>query len=183
MPEELDAGGSTGPQPVGPDAYRQALARFATGVAVATTYADGLDYAMTVTAFTSVSLAPPLVLVCVEKRARFHDAVLKSGRWAVSILGRGATEVSDRLARRGRPLAGQLDGIAHERGVTKAALLVDAIARLECRTWATYEGGDHTIVVGEVVVAEVRDDTGDPESGKSAPLVHFRGTYGDFCDV
>lgn len=195
MVEDSDTGDETGPPPVSRTAYRQALSRFATGVTIATTYVDDLDYAMTVTAFSSVSLDPPLVLVCVEKRARFHDAVLRGGVWAVSVLSNGAAEVSERLATRGRPLGEQLDGIGYERGVTGAAVLLDALARIECRTWATYDGGDHTIVVGEVVVATVREegteaaDSAGPDgpvessaSSKSAPLLHFRGGYGNFSD-
>lgn len=185
MVEDSDTGDGAGLPPVSRSAYRQALSRFATGVSIATTYVRDLDYAMTVTAFTSVSLDPPLVLVCVEKRARFHEAVLRSGVWAVSVLPNGAAEVSDRLATRGRPLGGQLDDIGYERGVTGAAVLLDALARIECRTWATYDGGDHTIVVGAVVSAEVRDDNdpaGDPAPLKGAPLLHFRGGYGNFSD-
>ncbi|WP_020580263.1 flavin reductase family protein [Actinopolymorpha alba] len=163
--------------PVDAAAYRAALARYASGVTIVTTRLDGDDRAMTATAFTSVSLAPPLVLVCVEKAARFHDAVLASGIWAVSVLAAGAEseQVASRLATRGRPLSGQFGGIATHRSLTGAPLLTDAIARLECRTWAVYDGGDHSILVGLVVSTEA----GTPGDGPDNPaaLVYYSGGY------
>jgi flavin reductase len=173
-------------QPVDDASYRRALARFASGVTIATTRSDGIDHAMTASAFTSVSLRPPLVLVCVERIARFHEAVLASGSWGVSVLPYDAHQVATWLATRGRPLGGQLEGISIRRGVTGAALLVDAIATLECRTWAVHDGGDHSIVVGEVVAAEQVDARADLPADPTAdghvpappsPLVYFSGGY------
>src|SRR6202022_2391586 len=113
--------------------------------------AAGTGHAMTVSAFASVSLEPPLVLFCAEKIARFHDAVLAAGSWAVSILAEDAEKTARWLATRGRPLDGQLDGVAHHPGpATGAPLLDDAIAVLERRTTAVHDAGDHSIVVGEV---------------------------------
>ena len=90
---------------------------------------------MTASAFTSVSLDPLLVLVCVDKEARFRDAVLESGIWGVSVLSRAGRRAADWFATKGRPLVGQLDRFPHHRGqVTGAALLDDALAWLECRT-------------------------------------------------
>src|SRR5690349_18889956 len=107
---------------------------------------------MTVNAFTSVSLDPLLVLFCPEKIARFHDVVLESGTWAVSILGVEAQEAAQWFATRGRPLSGQLEGWKIQRGPrTGAAVFTDALAALECRTYAVHDGGDHSIVVGEVL--------------------------------
>lgn len=153
--EETDPDGSSA---VDPEQFRQVLARFAAGVTIVTTWADDVDHAMTATAFSSLSLDPPLVLVCVDKSARFHSAILASGEWAVSILSEDAEAISSWLATRGRQLQDQLGGIGHSRGQTRAALLTDAIGWIECRTWATYEGGDHTIVVGEVLAAELAPD-------------------------
>lgn len=153
--------------------YRAAMARFASGITVTTTRVDGVDHAMTASAFTSVSLRPPLVLVCVEKVARFHAAVLASGSWGVSVLAASDHAVATWLATRGRSLATQLDGMATWRGVTGAPLLAGAAATLECRTWAVHDGGDHSIVVGEVVAADVGDDARATEE----PLVYFAGGY------
>ncbi|MGW0228781.1 flavin reductase family protein [Actinopolymorpha singaporensis] len=156
--------------PVGEADYKAAMARFASGVTIVTTCLDGVDHAMTASAFTSVSLSPPLVLVCVEKIARFHSAVLSVGTWGVSVLTDDSHQVATRLARRGRPLQGQLDGIPVHRGVTGAALLSTAAARLECRTVAVHDGGDHSIVVGEVVGT---DAPADP----APALVYYAGGY------
>jgi flavin reductase (DIM6/NTAB) family NADH-FMN oxidoreductase RutF len=151
--------------------FRRAVGRFATGICVVSTVADGLDHAMTVNAFTSVSLDPLLVLICVETDARFCDAVLSSGRWAVSILDARARPAADWLATRGRPLQGQLEAVPHRRGpATGAAVLESASAWLECRTHAVHPGGDHLIVVGEVLsVGLGADDSG--------ALLYHRSAY------
>jgi flavin reductase (DIM6/NTAB) family NADH-FMN oxidoreductase RutF len=132
--------------------FRRAVGRFASGITVLTAVEDGLDHAMTASAFTSVSLEPLLVLVCVETEARFHDAITGVGQWAVSVLDASARPVADWLATRGRPLHDQLDRVPHHRGpLTGAALLDQASAWLECRTYAVHPGGDHSIIVGEVI--------------------------------
>ncbi|MGH3385042.1 MAG: flavin reductase family protein [Nocardioidaceae bacterium] len=153
-----------------PDEFRAALRRFASGVTVASTVYEGVDHAMTASAFTSVSLDPPLVLVCVDKTARFHQAVAVSRAWAVSVLEASQVEAARWLATRGRPLAGQLDEIPHRRGEkTGAALLDGALCWVECRTWEIYDGGDHSIVVGQVIGLEVGDD--------DDPLTYHRGAF------
>jgi len=151
-------------------AFRRAAGRFPTGIVVVATSEQGTGHAMTVSAFTSVSLDPLLVLFCAEKIARFHDAVLSAGIWSVSVLDEEAEKTARWLATRGRPLDGQLDMIAHHPGpVTGAPILDAALASLECRTTAVHDGGDHSIVVGEVVsVTEHRD---------GGPLVYFSGEY------
>jgi flavin reductase len=152
-------------------AFRGALGRFASGVTVVTTVVDDEDHAITVSAFSSVSLDPPLVLICLDKTARFHDAVLRSGRWAVSILNEAGQDAASWFALRGRPLDGQLEKVSYRRGDDSGAgLLDDATAWLECRTWRTYDGADHTIVVGEVVWAAVAGDVDDP-------LLYYRSHY------
>ena len=154
-----------------PSAFRRVAGRFATGVCVLSTVNRGVDHAMTANAFTSVSMDPMLVLACVEIEARFHDAVLESGQWAVSVLDESARPVSDWLASRGRPLHGQLDQIPFHRGRLTGAALIDAsIGWLECRTTAVYPGGDHSIVVAEVTAVEFGPDAGDP-------LIYFRSGY------
>ena len=90
--------------------FRRVAGQFASGIMVVTTHADGVDHAMTVTAFASVSLEPQRVLFCAEKIARFHDAVLDAGFWAVSVLDEDGEKVARWLATRGRPLDGQLAG-------------------------------------------------------------------------
>jgi flavin reductase (DIM6/NTAB) family NADH-FMN oxidoreductase RutF len=147
------------------------MARFATGVTVVTTVVDGVDHAMTASAFTSVSLDPLLVLICVEQDARFHDAVIESGVWGVSVLDGTARVASQWLATRGRPLHGQLDRVAHHRGPsTGVALLDQSLSTLVCRTTDVHPAGDHSIVVGEVLAIELPDDPGQP-------LLYHRGGY------
>jgi flavin reductase (DIM6/NTAB) family NADH-FMN oxidoreductase RutF len=170
-------------------AFRRAAGQFASGIVVVTT---ATGHAMTVSAFASVSLDPPLVLFCAEKIARFHDAVLEAGAWAVSILAEDDEKTARWLATRGRPLEGQLDGLAHHPGpATGAPVLDGALAVLECRTEAVHDGGDHSIVVGRVTAvsgprdpADPADPEGPPSSGppssgppSSGPLVHHSGSY------
>jgi flavin reductase (DIM6/NTAB) family NADH-FMN oxidoreductase RutF len=152
------------------DVYRLAVGRLATGVTVVTSRLGAVDHAMTANALTSVSLEPLLVLVCVEREARFHDAIVESGVWGVSILPATGRATADWLATRGRPLHGQLERVATHRGVTGVALLDEALSTIECETEEAYPGGDHTIVVGHVRAVEISDRAGDA-------LVYYRGRY------
>jgi flavin reductase len=159
--------------------FRRAAGQFASGIVVVTTRGG---HAMTVSAFTSVSLDPPLVLFCAEKIARFHDAVLAEGSWAVSILAEDDEKTARWLAIRGRPMDGQLDGVAHHPGpATGAPLLDDALAVLECRTTAVHDAGDHTIVVGEVQAVTAPPETPQtpeaPQAPSRGPLLHYSGAY------
>ena len=154
------------------DTFRRAMGRFVTGVAMLTTRSREVDYAMTASALTSVSLEPLLLLVCIEREARFHDTVLEAGVWGISVLSAADRSAADWLATRGRPLHGQLDRIPHHHGPqTGVALLNDALSTFECRTTAVHPAGDHTIVVGEVVSV-----TSATHSGEA--LVYYRGRYG-----
>lgn len=157
--------------------YRRVVGRFATGVTVITTVLDGEQHAMTCNSFTSVSLEPVLVLFCAEKVARFHDVVLATGTWAVSVLARGQEPLSRQFAVRGRPLEDQFSGVAHTTGpVTGAAVLAGAVAALECRTVSTLDAGDHTVLVGEVVGLDVPAPGGEP-------LLYHEGRYRTFGDA
>ncbi len=154
--------------------YRRVVGRFATGVTVITSVLDGEQHAMTCNSFTSVSLEPVLVLFCAEKIARFHDVVLASGSWAVSVLAQGQEEVSRRFAVRGRPLEDQFAGLPATRGAfTGAAVLDGALAALECRTVSTTDAGDHTVFIGEVLGLGVPDPEADP-------LLYYEGRYRAF---
>ena len=152
------------------DVYRLAVGRLATGVTIVSSRLGGIDHAMTANALASVSLEPLLVLVCVEREARFHDAIVESGVWGVSILPSTGRATADWLATRGRPLHGQLDRVPTHRGGTGVALLDESLATLECESTDTYAGGDHTIVVGRVLSVEISDRPGDA-------LVYYRGRY------
>lgn len=157
--------------PVDEAAFRRAMGRFASGVCVIGARIGKTDHAMTASAVTSVSLEPLLVLVCVETDARFHDVITEVDGWGVSVLGASARPAAVWLSTQGRPLHGQLDRVPHRRGpLTGAPLLLQALATLECRTSAIHPGGDHSIVVGEVL--DVAFGTED-----AAALLHYRGEY------
>lgn len=158
------------PRPAVAD-FRAALGRFATGITVVTTTVHGEDHAMTASAFTSVSLDPPVVLVCVEKVARFHEAILESGVWGVSVLAEDAGELGTWFATRGRPLRGQLDGVPLTRGPhTGVPLLAAALSTVECRTRSVHDGGDHTVVLGDALWVDLPAPQG-------RPLVYWSGGY------
>ncbi|MEV0387651.1 flavin reductase family protein [Nonomuraea sp. NPDC050643] len=154
---------------VDPGSYRKVVGRFATGVAIVTTRMGDVDHAMTVNSFTSVSLDPLLVLFCAEKVARFHDAVMEAGVWGVSILPASMEGASRFFAHRGRPLNGQLARWPHHRGESGVALFDGAIATVECATTAVHDGGDHSIVVGEVTALDTPSD--------GPPLIYHEGQY------
>jgi flavin reductase (DIM6/NTAB) family NADH-FMN oxidoreductase RutF len=147
------------------------MSRFATGVTVVTCRQDGFDHAMTANSFTSVSLDPPLVLVCVENDSRFHDAILDAGRWSVSVLEEQHRGRATWFATRGRPLVGQFDSTATRRSeVTGALHLEHALGTLDCRTVAVHPAGDHDIVVAEVVGLGLGAQGG-------APLLYYASRY------
>ncbi|MBI1376727.1 MAG: flavin reductase [Frankiales bacterium] len=151
------------PRPVEPGRFRAVMSRFATGVAVVTCVQERFDHAMTANSFTSVSLDPPLVLVCVENDSRFHEAITAAGAWSVSVLDAGSAGRARWFATRGRPLVGQFDSTPTTRSALTGALVLDgAIASLDCRTVAVHPAGDHDIVVGEVLDLAAQAAGGDP---------------------
>jgi flavin reductase (DIM6/NTAB) family NADH-FMN oxidoreductase RutF len=150
-----------------PDTFRSVLGRFASGITVVTARDDtGKDCGMTVSAFCSVSLVPPLVLICVDRVASMHDLLRKTSHFAVNILAAHQEPLSRRFS--GPDEHKRFDGIGYERGTTGSALLDDALAHIECRRVAHHDAGDHTIVVGEVEVATAHSDR---------PLLYYRGGY------
>jgi flavin reductase (DIM6/NTAB) family NADH-FMN oxidoreductase RutF len=151
---------------IDPDAFRAALGRFATGVTVLTTRdGDGRDYGMTVSAFASASLVPPLVLACIDRAADSHDALKHATHFGVSVLA----EAQEELARRFSDVpSGRFDGIGYTRGESGVVLLDDAIAHLECRRVERFDAGDHSVYIGAVERADVRNER---------PLLYYRGGY------
>jgi flavin reductase (DIM6/NTAB) family NADH-FMN oxidoreductase RutF len=146
--------------------FRAVLGRFATGVTVVTTVDDRCaDHGMTVSAFCSLSLEPPLVLICIDKTASVYPALAGAASFAVNILASGQEALSRRFAEH---LENRFEGIGFARGRTGAPLLHDALAHLECETRARHDGGDHTIIVGEVIAAAAH-------AGR--PLLYYRGGY------
>jgi len=149
-----------------PDGFRAALGRFATGVTVLTARdSEGRDHGMTVSAFSSVSLQPPLVLACIAHAAEMYGVLRKATHFGVSILGEGQELLSRRFA---ELTPNRFDGVGYSRGDSGVALLDDAIAHLECRIADRSEAGDHAIYVAEVESAT---------SGNGRPLLYYRGGY------
>ncbi|SOC55699.1 flavin reductase family protein [Ornithinimicrobium cerasi] len=158
---------------VDPARYRQAMGRFATGVAVVTSRHRGHDVALTVDSLTSVSLAPVLLLVSLHPEARVLEGVESGEPFGVSILPARLRGMAQWLGEPGRPLHNQLVRVPHERGsATGVALVEGALAAFECRTYALHPAGDHVLVVGEVLSLQARP-TDD------AALVHYRGGLGE----
>jgi 4-nitrophenol 2-monooxygenase / 4-nitrocatechol 4-monooxygenase, reductase component len=145
--------------------FKLAMSHFASGVTIVTTEHDGKPYGLTVASFASLSLHPPLVLVCIEKSVKSHDALSASKKFGVSILAAEQIEISNRFASK---LDDKFAGIATARGDLGVPLIDGALCALECRIREQLPGGDHTIFIGEVVNAEVRE---------GAPLVYFRSGY------
>jgi N-acetyl-1-D-myo-inositol-2-amino-2-deoxy-alpha-D-glucopyranoside deacetylase len=150
--------------------FRAVLGRFATGVGVLTTRVGDTPHGMTVNALTSVSLDPLLVLVCVERSSTMVRLLETAGVFGISLLPEGAAGVSAWFADPGRPAGeAQFAEVAVRAGGTGVPLLADNVGWIECHTWATHDGGDHVIVVGEVVDLGV--------GASDAPLVYHRGGY------
>ena len=150
---------------IDPDEFRAVLGRFASGVTILTTRHGDVDHGMTVSAFCSVSLHPPLVLACVDKAADMSAFIGKSKHFGVSILAEGQEALSRRFS---ELPSGRFDGIGYTRGENGVILLDDALAHLECRRVDSHEAGDHVIHVGEVERAS---------SEQGGPLLYYRGGY------
>ncbi len=145
---------------------RRVMGHFATGVTVITTRsADGKPYGLTANAFTSVSLDPPLLLVCVDKKAESYPYFEQSKVFTVNILADDQESVSRRFAVSGGP---KFEGISYRMGANGAPIIDGALAYIECTLHAAYAGGDHTIYLGEIQQAETID---------RKPLLFFRGGY------
>jgi flavin reductase (DIM6/NTAB) family NADH-FMN oxidoreductase RutF len=137
---------------VSPLEFRNALARWASGVTVVTARDDRGPIGMTASSFSSLSLDPPLVLVCVARSALSHEGLVAADGFAVHILEREQRDMSELFARAG---AAKFDEYPDERGLFDAPLLPFGIARLECAHEAAHDGGDHTILVGRVLRIEL----------------------------
>ncbi|MGY3677182.1 flavin reductase family protein [Streptomyces sp. TE33382] len=133
---------------------RATFGAFPTGVTVVTVGGDA-PRGMTANSFASVSLAPPLVLFCVNKDAVMHHNLEHASTFSVSVLGAGQEKVARHFANRSRPAgAGQFDIVGWTPGQVSAAPLIEgAVAHLECSKWQVYDGGDHTIFLGKVLTA------------------------------
>ncbi|GGO78478.1 flavin reductase [Nonomuraea cavernae] len=134
------------------ETFRAVLAQWPSGVVIVTTGAGDGWHGMTASSFSSVSLDPPMVLICLARDTRTHRLVSEHGAFAVSILGRDQAAIGRRFAGRGEA-ADRFAGARWEPGPTGSPVLADSIGWLDCRVEHAYPGGDHTIFVGEVLAA------------------------------
>ncbi len=153
------------------DDFRATLGRFASGVTVVTTTVDGRDLGMTLSAFCSLSLEPPMILVCIDRAATLHDVLEEGVVFGVNLLAAGQEALSRRFA--SREPSDRFAGVGYARGALGAPLLDGTLAWLECRVSARHAGGDHTIVVGAVAETGVREASGRD----GGPLLYYRGGY------
>jgi flavin reductase (DIM6/NTAB) family NADH-FMN oxidoreductase RutF len=164
--------GASRPHPdadVSPAELRDAMGHFATGVTVVTSLdADGEPVGTTANAVTSLSLDPPLVLVCFDLSSATLAAIRGHHAFAVNVLGQRQHQLSANFAKRG--LAAVWDGVTHHSGPTGSPRLADVIAVIECTVEHAFPGGDHEIVIGRVRHVET---TGDA----ATPLLFWRGQY------
>jgi len=149
--------------------FKDALAHWTSGVTVVTTQMDGRPVGITASSLTSVSLAPPQILICVARKLYTHQVIEQSGVFAVNILGTDHLEWGMRFAGMTPELADRFADIELQRGVTGAPILPDVLGWLDCRLRHAYDGGDHTIFVGEVVAAGATEER--------SPLLYFNRTW------
>ena len=143
------------------------MGRFATGVTVLTVNGPGdRPLGMTASSLASVSLAPPLVSVCVDHEAELHDTIVATPVFVVNILESHQESLSRRFA---DPHEDRFDGVGYHRSPEGLVRLDGALAHIECERFASYPGGDHTIIIGRVIGGS---------TGEGRPLLYYRGGYG-----
>lgn len=154
---------------VEPLEMRSAMGKFLTGVTIVTiTLADGTPYGLTVNSFNSVSLDPPLVLWSLDNRNGNLKAFRDADGFVVNIM---ASDQADLCGRFASQTPNRFDGVAWEKGVTGHPVLNGCLASFDCRHWTEYEGGDHTIFIGEVIT--IKQEEGSPAAYFSGKLGHY----------
>jgi flavin reductase (DIM6/NTAB) family NADH-FMN oxidoreductase RutF len=152
--------------PIDRNELRRVMGHFATGVTIITTKSkDGVPAGLTANSFTSVSLDPPLVLVAVDKKAESWPYFEESKVFTVNVLNDDQETLSRKFAVSG---GDKFQGVAYHTGANGVPILDGALAYLECKLYATYDGGDHTLHLGVIEQAETRE---------AKPLIFYRGGY------
>ena len=155
--------------------FRSVLGQWPSGVTVVTTVADDGWHGMTASSFNSVSLEPPLVSVCLAKKIYTHTLIERSGVFAVNILAKDQAAIGKRFAGQQPELTDRFAGLQASTAESGAPVLGDALGWLDCRVVHAYDGGDHTIFVGEVLAADTPRLT--------APLLFHSRAWGQFADL
>lgn len=152
---------------IDPAEFRRILGHWTSGVTVvATVSAAGEPRGLTASAVASLSLVPPLVLACVDRDSDSYPFIIESRIFSVNVLAQAGERIARRFA--GSDATGKFAGIAWAPRVTGAPVLDEALAWVDCRLRDVYDGGDHSIFVGEVVAGDAREDQ---------PLVYYRGGF------
>ncbi|MEO7003467.1 MAG: flavin reductase family protein [Ktedonobacterales bacterium] len=149
-------------------AFRAVLGRFATGVTVVTTSQEGQPVGITVNAFASLSLDPPLVLACIDRSSYVHDLLQRTGVFAANILAEDQLRLSNCFARRSEERLKGFCGATWHTAATGAPILDGVVGFVDCRVVGVYPGGDHSIFVGQVEALGGTDET---------PLLYYRAKY------
>lgn len=158
--------------PVEGDDLREAMRFWATGVTVVTSAADGARHGMTVSSFTSLSLAPPLVMVSLEKTTRTHELVMASNAFGVTVLTQAQRDISNRFAGRETEEGDRFEGLATFELTSGSPFLAGGQAFFDCRVAVCHDAGTHTVVIGEVVAVRVGEGAeGEP------PLLYYNRDY------
>jgi flavin reductase ActVB len=166
--------------PIHSAAFREALAHFASGVTIVSAQGPDGPVGFTATGFTSVSLSPPLILVCVAKTASAYEGVVGASLFGVSVLGEDQRWIAERFATSG---IDRFEGVTlhgapispHGAAVPAATPFIGgALAHIECRPHARHEAGDHTLLIGEVLGAS---------TSAGRPLLHFARNFGALAPV
>jgi len=148
------------------EAFREACAKFATGVAVATVLApDGAPHGLTISSFTAVSIEPPLILVCIDYACAFLEHFRASTHFGVNVLAETQRDLSVIFAEKPE---GRFEGVEWNSSASGVPLLQNCLTNLECRVWSIVEAGDHAVFLAEVVEAESRE---------GQPLLYYNRDY------
>jgi flavin reductase (DIM6/NTAB) family NADH-FMN oxidoreductase RutF len=162
-------------QAADPAQFKRALGLWASGVTVVTTRTNGRIYCMTASSFSSLSIDPLLIIICVARSAKLHELLEPGGAFAVNVLREDQRALGEAYARSGREPVEQLDLIDTFDGPSGSPIFSPCLAYLDCRIHRIYDGGDHSIVVGEVLAA------GSDES--AMPLIYFNRSYRSVRDL
>lgn len=158
-----------------PDGFRKASGRWATGVAIVTTVdTDGEPFGLTMNSVTSLSLEPPLYIVNVDNGSDTLAPMLNSRAFCINVLADGQQDLSNRFAKKG---GDKFNGVSYVAGATDAPRLSGTLMSIDCRVSAVHDGGDHKIVVGEVVEIVTAD-----EDTLAKPLLYYGGGYASLAD-
>ena len=155
---------------ISPDTFRAAMGQLASGVTIVTMRAGDEDHGFTASSFTSVSIDPMLVLVCVVRNQRSHALIEQAGHFAVNLLSMSQKELGVRFASSKTP--DRFAGLDVSRAVSGAAILPGNLAWVDCGLRDTYDGGDHSIFIGEVLAGDA--------PGRQEPLVYHARQWGTF---